>query len=176
MPIRAALRIGNCRLELFEPDGYETAPRIGFRRILSGSSRSLAPPESASSKIAFRAGRSRASQTPRAPDATGAHRRPHRGAAGRASPASRGRRSVRTAAAKGQKPTICGLEAPGALRRTPHEAHADETWYIVLCWTVARVPAENSCAICVHALLAAGALVESGAENSRTSEYGGAVN
>ena len=136
----------------------------------------IAAPESALSKITFRAGRSRASQTPRAPDATGAHRRTHRGAAGRASPASRGRRSVRTAAAKGQKPTICGLEAPGALRRTPHLSHAGETWHIALCWTGARVPAESSGVICVHTPLAAGALVESGAENSRMSEYGGAVN
>ena len=124
---------------------------------------------------AFRAGRSRASQTPRAPDAAGAHRRIHRGAAGRASPASRWRRSVRTAAANGQKPTIYGLEAPGALRRTPHEAHAGETWHIALCWAVARVPAKSSGVICVHTPLAAGALVESGAENSRMREYGRAV-
>jgi hypothetical protein len=164
---------GNRCVESFNT---QTTPRIGFRHGSVATARTYKRPESALSKITFRAGRSRASQTPRAPDAAGSHRRTHRGAAGRASPASRGRRSVRTAAAKGQKPTICGLEAPGALRRTPHEAHADETWYIVLCWTVARVPAESSCAICVHALLAAGALVESGAENSRTSEYGGAVN
>jgi len=83
---------------------------------------------------------------------------------------------VRTAAAKGQKPTICGLEAQGALRRTPHSAHAGETWHKAFCWAGARVPAKSSCAICVHALLAAGALVELGAENSRMSEYGGAVN
>ena len=136
-------------------------------------------PESALSKISFKFGRGAPSGALQSfSDATraGCSGRAPSDASRRASPASRGRRSVRTAAAKGQKPTICGLEAPGALRRTPHEAHADETWYIALCWTVARVPAESSCAICVHALLAAGALVESGAENSRTSEYGGAVN
>ena len=57
----------------------------------------------------------------------------------------------------------------------PHEAHAGETWHIALCWAVARVTAENSGVICVHTPLAAGALVELGAENSRMSEYGGAV-
>jgi hypothetical protein len=87
-----------------------------------------------------------------------------------------GARCVRTAAAKSQKPTICGLEAPGALRRTPHEAHAGETWHIAFCWADARVPAESSCVICVHTPLAAGALVELGAENSRMSKYGGAFN
>ncbi len=94
----------------------------------------------------------------------------------RASPASRVRRSVCTAVAKGQNPTICGLEAPGALRRMPHEARAGETWHMALCWAVARVPAKTFCVICVHTRLAAGALVELGAENSRMSEYGGAVN
>ena len=159
-----------------EPFNTQTTPRIGFRHGSVVTARTYKPPESALSKIAFRAGRSRASQTPRAPDATGAHRRTYRGAAGRASPASRGRRSVRTAAAKGQKPTICGLEAPGALRRTPHEAYADETWHIAFCWAVARVPTESSGVICVHTPLAAGALVELGAENSRMSEYESAVN
>ena len=150
--------------------------RIGFRHGSVFTARTYKRPESALSKITFRAGRSRASQTPPAPDTTGAHRRTHRGAAGRASPASRGRWCVRTAAAKGQKPTICGLEAPGALRRTPHEAHAGEMWHIAFCWAGARVPAEIFGVICVHTLLAAGALVELGAENSRMSEYGGAVN
>ena len=128
------------------------------------------------SKIVFRAGRSRATQTPRASDSAGAHRRTHQGAAGRALPASRGRRSVRTAAAKGKKPTICGLEALGALRRASHAAHAGKTWHIAFCWAGARVPAESSGVICVHTPLAAGALVELGAENSRMSQYGGAVN
>ena len=159
-----------------EPFNTQTTPRIGFRHGSVVTARTYKPPESALSKIAFRAGRSRASQTPRAPDATGAHRRTHHGAAGRASPASRGRRSVRTAAAKGQKPTICGLEAPGALRRTPHEAHAGEMWHIAFRWAGARVPAEISGVICVHTPLAAGALVELGAENSRMSEYESAVN
>ena len=108
--------------------------------------------------------------------AAGAHRRAHRVAAGRALPASRGRRSVRTAAAKGQKPTICGLEAPGALRRTPHGAHAGELWHIALCWAGTRAPVKSSGVICVHTPLAAGALVELGAENSRMSEYESAVN
>jgi hypothetical protein len=31
--------------------------------------------------------------------------------------------AVRTAAAKGQTSTICGLEAPGALRKTPQAPH-----------------------------------------------------
>ena len=159
-----------------EPFNTQTTPRIGFRHGSVVTARTYKPPESALSKIAFRAGRSRASQTPRAPDATGAHRRAHRGAAGCASPASRGRRSVRAAAAKGQKPTICGLEAPGALRRTPHGAHAGETWHIALCWAGTRVPVKSSGVICVHTPLAAGALVEPGAENSRMSEYGGANN
>ncbi len=68
------------------------------------------------------------------------------------------------------------LEAPGALRRMPHEAHAGETWHMALCWAGARVPANFFCVICVHTRLAAGALVELGAENSRMSEYGGVVN
>ena len=159
-----------------EPFNTQTTPRIGFRHGSVVTARTYKPPESALSKIAFRAGRSRASQTTRAPVPAGAHHRNHRGAAGRASPASRGRWCVRTAAAKGQNPTICGLEAPGALRRTPHGAHAGETWHIAFCWTGARVPAESSGVVCVHTPLAAGALVESGAENSRMSEYGGAVN
>ena len=58
----------------------------------------------------------------------------------------------------------------------PHGVHAGETWHIALCWAVARVPAENSGVICVHTPLAAGALVELGAENSRMSEYESAVN
>ena len=159
-----------------EPFNTQTTPRIGFRHGSVVTARTYKPPESALSKIAFRAGRSRASQTPRAPDATGAHRRAHRGAAGRASPASRGRRSVRAAAAKGQTPTICGLEAPGALRKMPHGAHAGETWHIALCWAGTRVPAESFGVICVHTPLAAGSLVELGAENSRMSEYESAVN
>ena len=166
----------HCSGELRQSFRMRTTRRIGFRHGSVVTARTYKRPESALSKITFRAGRSRASQTPRAPDATGAHRRIHRGAAGRASPASRGRRSVRTAAAKGQKPTICGLEAPGALRRTPHLSHAGETWHKAFCWAGARVPPENSGVICVHTPLAAGALVESGAENSRMSEYGGAVN
>ena len=114
-------------------------------------------PESALSKISFGRGVPELprleSQTPRAPDATGAHRRTHRCAAGRASPASRGRRSVRKAAAKGRNPTICGPEAaaPAALRRTPHAAHAGEA----LCWAGARAPPESLGVICVHTPLAA---------------------
>ena len=48
--------------------------------------------------------------------------------------------------------------------------------FTTLCWAVARVPAESSGVICVHTPLAAGALVELGAENSRMSEYESAVN
>ncbi len=118
-------RPNSWRLESAQPSGPEsrdferdtqTTQRIGFRHGSVATARTYKRPESALSKITFRAGRSRASQTPRAPDATGAHRRNHRGAAGRASPASHGRRSVRTAAAKGQKPTICGLVRSGQVR------------------------------------------------------------
>ena len=107
-----------------------TTPRIGFRQVIIVTARTYKRPESALSKITFRAGRASASQTPRAPDATGAHRRTHRGAAGRASPASCGHRGVRTAAAKGQTPTIFELNAPGARRRTLYATHEGETLHI----------------------------------------------
>ncbi len=151
-----------------------TTRRIGFRHGSVVAARAYKRPELAAIvKSRFRERRSRAtSQTPRAPDATGAHRRTNRGAAGRASPGSRGRWCVRTAAAKGRKPTICGLGAPGALRRTLPVAHADETCHIAMCWAGAHVPAESSGVICVHTLLAAGAMAELGAEISRMSEYG----
>ncbi len=124
-----ALRIANCRSELdgnrcAKPIRTRTTPRIGFRRASIGTARTCKAPEFAPSKITFRrfrAGRSRASQTPGALDAAGVLGRAHQGAAWRASPGSLGRWCVR------QNPTICGLEAPGALRRTPHAAHAGKT-------------------------------------------------
>jgi hypothetical protein len=110
-------------------------------------------------KITLRAGRSKASRTPCAPDPA---RAPSNTAAGRASPASCCRRGVRTPAAKSLAPTLCGLEAPGAFRRTLHAAHA-ESWRIESCRAGAHERSERSGVICVHTRLDAGALVELGA-------------
>ncbi len=108
-----ARRIGNRRSELdgtrcVQPFAYAWAPLV-------------------LNKITFRAGRSKASRTPCAPDPA---RAPSNTAAGRASPASCCRRSVRTPAAKSLAPTLCGLEAPGAFRRTLLAAHAGESRHI----------------------------------------------
>ncbi len=85
---------------------------------------SLQPPR-ALSKITFRAGpgRSRSSQTPRAPDAADAHRRTHRGAAGRASSVSRKRCGVHTAGGgEGPNPDDLPVRAGGARRERLYRA------------------------------------------------------
>jgi hypothetical protein len=94
-------------------------------------------PESALSKISFKFGRGAPSGALQSfSDATraGCSGRAPSDASRRASPASRGRRSVRKAAAKGRNPTIRGPEAlkqaPAALRRTP--ARGARRWGAVL--------------------------------------------
>ncbi len=104
-----------------------------------------------------------------------------------------GRRSVRMAVAKLENPTISRLEAPGALSRTPHAAHANETCCVgkggtspgrviqdgahmaqclELGWAHLRLfQQKESGVIGVYARLAVGDWVALGSENSRTREH-----
>jgi hypothetical protein len=124
-----------------EAHRYRTAP-VGFRHgrvVTAHTYNALA----ALSKHTFRARAQSVADATRTGSSARAHRRAHRGAAGRASSASLGRCGVRTATVKGQTPTISGLEAPGALRRTLHAAYAGKTFHIALYRPGAHVPAER---------------------------------
>jgi hypothetical protein len=123
----------NIQTDDLSRSGMERLKLSGYRQVITAARRTYKLPPSALSKITFRAGRSRASQTPNAPDAAGvvrqgAPRQPAVSACG-----------VRTAPAKGQKPTSCGLEAPGALRRTLHTTYKGEAWYMLYYWAGAPV-------------------------------------
>jgi hypothetical protein len=143
-----------------------------------GSSGSSGPPESALSRITFRAGRSRASQCH-------AHRVQRARTvddievlnlkAGRASPASRGRRRAH-GGRKGPNPD--DLRAGGARSASQDAARrrarpAGETWHVhSVVLAGAHDSAESSGATCVLTRLAAGTLVELDARTRQCANTG----